>query len=224
MKAATSTRLTQLGAVASPEWGPEREGLCAFCLALVRAKMCYWVASWWFDSSLSDRERLERVQAKAMNVVAGIPKVANREDGLREEQPKRINEVAHRTALEYCLQLKAKGPVHAEVAGSIFPPEDPIHVRLAKEKSLYSIIDVPEEPHDATVPQWTRRVHFNADTPVGLKAWPPDKDKKARAIGHVRWFRGFGYQVWTDGSVVMEPSSGAEALVHPKDGWRVVVL
>ncbi|KAH8607141.1 hypothetical protein ERJ75_001428600 [Trypanosoma vivax] len=43
MKAAANTRLMQLRAVASPEWGPEREKLRAFYLALVQAKMCYGV-------------------------------------------------------------------------------------------------------------------------------------------------------------------------------------
>ncbi|KAG8338859.1 putative retrotransposon hot spot protein [Trypanosoma vivax] len=83
MKAPVNTRLMQLRAVASPEWGPDRKKLRAFCVALVQAKMCYGVASWWFDASLSDRERLERVQARAAHIVAGIPKAANREDALR---------------------------------------------------------------------------------------------------------------------------------------------
>ncbi|KAG8340776.1 hypothetical protein TRVL_08397 [Trypanosoma vivax] len=30
--------------------------------------MCYGVASWWFEASLSDRERLERVQAQASHI------------------------------------------------------------------------------------------------------------------------------------------------------------
>ncbi|KAG8344077.1 hypothetical protein TRVL_05093 [Trypanosoma vivax] len=58
MKAAANTRPLQLRAVASPERGPDMEKLRAFYLALVQAKMCYGVASWWFDTSLSDRERL----------------------------------------------------------------------------------------------------------------------------------------------------------------------
>ncbi|KAH8612743.1 hypothetical protein ERJ75_000855300 [Trypanosoma vivax] len=96
VKAAADTRLMQLRAVASPEWCPEREKLRAFYLALVQAKMCYGVASWWFDTSLSDRERLERVPASAAHIVAGIPKAANREDALREARLKPINEVADR--------------------------------------------------------------------------------------------------------------------------------
>ncbi|KAH8610601.1 hypothetical protein ERJ75_001084500 [Trypanosoma vivax] len=84
MKAAADTRLTQLRAVASPECGPEREKLRAFYLALVQAKMCYAAASWWFEASLLDRERLERVHAQAAHIVAGIPKAANREDALCE--------------------------------------------------------------------------------------------------------------------------------------------
>ncbi|KAH8617826.1 putative Reverse transcriptase (RNA dependent DNA polymerase) [Trypanosoma vivax] len=65
MKAAANTRLLQLRAVASPEWGPDREKLRAFYLALVQAKMCYGVSSWWFYTLLSDREQVERVQTQA---------------------------------------------------------------------------------------------------------------------------------------------------------------
>ncbi|KAH8616858.1 putative Reverse transcriptase (RNA dependent DNA polymerase) [Trypanosoma vivax] len=129
---AVGTRLMQLRAVASPGWGPDREKLRAFCLALFRAKVCYGIAPWWFDASLSDGERLERVLAQAARIVAGIPKAANREDPLREARLKPINEVARRRALEHYPRLKAKGPAHAKVADSIFPPEHPIHVRLAK--------------------------------------------------------------------------------------------
>ncbi|CCD20584.1 hypothetical protein, conserved, partial [Trypanosoma vivax Y486] len=174
VKAAANTRLLQLRAVAPPERDQEREKLRAFCLALVQANMCYGVASWWFDTSLSDRERLERVQAQAAHIVAGIPKAANREDALREARLKPPNEVAHRRALEYYLQLKAKGPVHAKVADSIFPPEPPIHVRLAKVQRLYSTIDSPEKPHEATALQWARCVHFNATMPGALKAGAPE--------------------------------------------------
>ncbi|KAH8612619.1 hypothetical protein ERJ75_000881400 [Trypanosoma vivax] len=224
MKGAPSTRLMQLGAVASPEWGPEREKLRAFCFALVRAKMCYGVASRWFDASLSDRKRLERVRAQAAHVAAGISKAANRVDALREARLKPINEVAHRRALEYYLQLKAKGPVHAKVPDSIFPPEHPIHVRRAKVHQLYSIIDRPEKPHDATVLQWARRIHFNIATPGGLKADAPEKDKKVHTMRGVRRFRDFDYQVWADGAVVLDVLSGAGALVYPKVGRREKVV
>ncbi|KAH8616230.1 hypothetical protein ERJ75_000499900 [Trypanosoma vivax] len=182
--------------------------------------MCYGVASWWFDTSLSDRERLERVQAQAAHIVAGTPKAANREDALREARLKPINEVAHRRALEYYLRLKAKGPVHAKVADSIFPPEHPIHVRLAKVQHLYSIIDSPKNH--------TRRRRccgrgaflFNAATPGGLKADAPEKDKKVHTMRRVQRFSDFDYQVWTDGSVVLDVSSGAGALVCLKEGRR----
>ncbi|KAH8615357.1 hypothetical protein ERJ75_000592300 [Trypanosoma vivax] len=64
------------------------------------------------------------------------------------------------------------------------------------------------------------RVRLNAATPGGLKADAPDKDKEVHTIGRVRRFRDFDYQVWTDVSVVLDVSSGAGALVHPKEGWR----
>ncbi|KAH8605670.1 hypothetical protein ERJ75_000120700 [Trypanosoma vivax] len=121
MKEAANTRPMQLRAVASPEWGPDRERLRVFYLALVQAKMCYGVASWWFDTSLSDRERLERVQAQAAHMVAGISKAANRDDALREARLKPINESAHRRALEHYLRLKAKGPDVREGGGQHLP-------------------------------------------------------------------------------------------------------
>ncbi|CCD19406.1 retrotransposon hot spot protein (RHS), putative, (fragment), partial [Trypanosoma vivax Y486] len=219
MKAAANTRLMQLRAVASPEWGPEGEKLRAFYLALAQAKMCYGVASWWFDALLSDRERLERVQAQAPHIVAGIPKAANREGALCTTRAKPTDEVAHRRALEYYLRLKAKGPVHAKVADSSFPTERQIRIRLAKAQHLYSIIDSPEKPHDATASQLTRRVHFNITTPGDPKADAPRKDK-VHAIRRVQRFRDFDYQVWTDGPVVLDVSSGAGALVCTKEGRR----
>ncbi|KAH8611667.1 hypothetical protein ERJ75_000935200 [Trypanosoma vivax] len=207
MSAAAGSQLTQFSAVASPEWCPDREKLRAFYLVLVQAKMCYGVASWRFDTSLLDRERLERVQAQAAHIVAGIPKAANREDALREARLKPINEVAHRRALEYYLRLKVKGPVHAKVGDSIFPPEHPIHVRLAKVQHLCSIIDSLEKPHDAKVLQLLRRIRFNIATPGGLKADAPEKDKKMHTMRRVQRFSDFDYQVWTDRSVVLDVSS-----------------
>ncbi|KAG8344806.1 reverse transcriptase (RNA-dependent DNA polymerase) [Trypanosoma vivax] len=224
MKAAASTRLMQLRAVASPEWGPDREKLRPFYLALVQAKMCYGVSSWWFDTSLSARERLERVQAQAEHSLAGAPKAANREDALCEARLKPINEVAHRRALEYYPRLKAKGPAHAKVADSIFPSEHPIYIRLANVQHLYSIIDSTEKPHDAKVLQWARRVHFNATALGSLKADAPEKDKKVHTMRRVQRFSDFDYQVWADGSVVLSVSSGAGALVYPKDGRREVAV
>ncbi|KAG8340093.1 hypothetical protein TRVL_09077 [Trypanosoma vivax] len=117
------------------------------------------------------------MQAQAAHMAAGIPKAPNRGDALREARLKPISEVAHRRVLEYYLRLKAEGPAHAKVADSIFPPEHPIHVRLAKAQQLYSTRDDTEKPHDATVLQLARRVHFNTTTPGGLKADAPEKDK-----------------------------------------------
>ncbi|KAH8616768.1 putative Reverse transcriptase (RNA dependent DNA polymerase) [Trypanosoma vivax] len=220
MKAGAHARLMQLRAVASPEWGPDREKLRAFHLALVQARMCYGVASWWFDASLSDGERLERVQAQAAHIVAGIAKVANREGAPREARLRPINEVEHRRALEYCLRLKVKGPAHAKMADSIFPPDHPIHVRLKTVRHLYGTVDGTEKPHDAKRLQWARRVHFNITTPGGLKADESEKNKKVHTMRRVQWFSDFDYQVWADGLVVLDVSSGAGALVHPKDGRR----
>ncbi|CCD18575.1 hypothetical protein, conserved [Trypanosoma vivax Y486] len=179
---AAGTQLTQVRqAIAPPEGGTTRDELRAFCLALVQNKMCYAVASWWFDTSLSDRERLGRVQAQAAHIVAGIPKAFERKDALREARLKTVSGVPHRRVLEYYLRLKAKGPVHTEGTSSIFPPERPIYVRRAMVQHSFSTIDSPERPHNATASQLARRVHFNTTTPGGLKA---DAPKEAQEGAH----------------------------------------
>ncbi|KAH8612867.1 hypothetical protein ERJ75_000842800 [Trypanosoma vivax] len=100
MKAAPNARLLQLKAVASPERETDREKLHPFCLALEQTKRCYGVASWWFDTSLSNRERTERVQTQTDNIGAGVPKPANMEDALREARLRPNNAMAHRRASE----------------------------------------------------------------------------------------------------------------------------
>ncbi|CCD18644.1 hypothetical protein, conserved in T. vivax, (fragment) [Trypanosoma vivax Y486] len=89
---------------------------------------------------------------------------------------------------------------------------------------MHSTIDSPKKPHDATVLQLASRVHFNSTTTGGLNADAPEKDKKVHAMRRVQRFRDFDYQVWTDGSVVLDVSSGAGALVNPKVGRREKVM
>ncbi|KAH8604750.1 hypothetical protein ERJ75_001686500 [Trypanosoma vivax] len=188
VKAAAGTRLMQLRAVASPEWGPEREKLRAFCVALVQAKMCYGVASRWFDTRCRiasgwtgcghRRHAQRRVFPKPQS--GGCPARGAAEADQRGSAPEGVGTLP-------C--LKAKGPTHAKVADSIFPPEHPIHVRLAKAQRLCSTIGGTEKRHDATALQLAMRVRFNAATPGGLKADAPDKDKKVHTIGRVRRFR-----------------------------------
>ncbi|KAH8620277.1 hypothetical protein ERJ75_000086000 [Trypanosoma vivax] len=67
-------------------------------------------------------------------MVAGIPEAANWEGALREARLNAINAPARRRALVYYLRLKVKGPTHAKVEESIFPPEHPIHVSIAMVK------------------------------------------------------------------------------------------
>ncbi|SCU70140.1 RNase H, putative [Trypanosoma equiperdum] len=214
VKAAADTRLMQLRAVVSPEWGPDREKLRAFYLVLVRAKIF----------SLSDRERLERVQAQAAHIMTGIPKAANWEDAMREAQLKSINDVVNRRVLEYYLRLKAKETTHAQLFDSIFQLEHLAHVRLAMVQLLYSTIDCPEKTHDVTVMWLARRFHFNTNEPGGLKADELEKDKKVHTMRRVQLFKDYDYQVWTDGSVVLDVSSGAGALAYTKEGKREKVV
>ncbi|KAH8616598.1 hypothetical protein ERJ75_000456800 [Trypanosoma vivax] len=68
------------------------------------------------------------------------------------------------------------------------------------------------------------RVHFNITTHGGLKADAPEKNKKVHTMRRVQRFSDFDYQVWTDGSVVLDVSSWAGALVYPKEGRREKVV
>ncbi|KAH8612907.1 hypothetical protein ERJ75_000846500 [Trypanosoma vivax] len=117
------------------------------------------------------------------------------EDALREARLQPNNAVAHQSASEYYLRLKGKGPVHAKVAGSVFPIEHRIHGRLAKAQHLHSTIDSPEKDQEATMLRLARRVHFNSPTKTGLKADAPEKDRQVHTTGRVRRFSGFDCQV-----------------------------
>ncbi|KAH8614882.1 hypothetical protein ERJ75_000643600 [Trypanosoma vivax] len=170
MKEAPGTCPLLLRAEAAPERGPDREQLRAFHLASVQKTMCCGVASWWFDASVSDRGRLERVRAQTARVAAGIPKAFDREDALCEARLKPVGGVPHRRALEYCLQLKVEGPARAKVADSIFRNERSNHDRLVKAKDLCSVVGEPEKTHAATALWRARRVRCNIAAPRGLKA------------------------------------------------------
>ncbi|CCD19913.1 reverse transcriptase (RNA-dependent DNA polymerase) [Trypanosoma vivax Y486] len=124
MKAAADTLLMQLRAVASPECGTDREKLRAFYLALGQAKMCYGVASWWFDTSLSDLERLERGQTQAAHIVAGIPKAANRE-GLLRGAAEANKQGGTSESVGILPAIKGKRPSACESVGQHLPARAP---------------------------------------------------------------------------------------------------
>ncbi|CCD20916.1 hypothetical protein, conserved, partial [Trypanosoma vivax Y486] len=88
----------------------------------------------------------------------------------------------------------------------------------------YGTINSTEKPHDATTLRLAMRVYVNATTPGGLEAGAPEKDKKVHTMRWAQWFRDSDYQVWTDGSVVLDVSSGAGALVYTKEGRREKVV
>ncbi|KAG8340985.1 hypothetical protein TRVL_08185 [Trypanosoma vivax] len=120
--------------------------------------------------------------------------------------------------------IKGRRSSTCEGRGQYLPPAHQIHVKVVIAQHVCSTIDGPEKPHDARVLQLARRVHFNITTPGGLKAEAPEKDTKVHTMRRVQRFSDFDYQVWTDGSVVPDVSSGVGALVYPKVGRCEVAL
>ncbi|CCD12738.1 hypothetical protein, unlikely [Trypanosoma congolense IL3000] len=85
---------------------------------------------------------------------------------------------------------------------------------------MHGTIEVPIKPHEATVLQLAERACLNTAVPGGHKTETPEKEERVHTMGRVQRFNGYGYQLWTDGSVTLDVSSGAEALVCPLNGKR----
>ncbi|CCD18435.1 putative Reverse transcriptase (RNA dependent DNA polymerase) [Trypanosoma vivax] len=100
VKAREGACLKQLRAEASAEWGPDMEKLRDFCLAAVQDRICYGVASWWFDASLQDRERLGWARAPGTSGI-GQSKSSRCEDAMVVAGLGLMSEEAHRRSLKY---------------------------------------------------------------------------------------------------------------------------
>ncbi|KAH8609944.1 hypothetical protein ERJ75_001152900 [Trypanosoma vivax] len=224
MKEAPGTCPLLLRAVAAPERGPDREQLRAFHLASVQKKMCYGVASWWFDASVSDRERLERVRAQAARVAAGIPKAFDREDALCEARLKPVSGVPHRRALEYCLQLKVEGRRARKWRTASSGPNARTTPGLRRHSTCAASLVGPKK----RTPR--RRCGgpgaFAATSPrrAASKRTHQKKDRKVHTVWRAQRSSDFDYRVWARRSVEPGVSSGTGALVCPKDGRREKVV
>ncbi|CCD14493.1 hypothetical protein, unlikely [Trypanosoma congolense IL3000] len=110
---------------------------------------------------------------------------------------------------------------YAEAADKVFPPQHAIYSKLEKVRHTCDTIEVSVKPHEATVLQWAKEVYFNTTAPGVLKAETPKEERKVHTMRRVQRFNGYDYQAWKDGPVVLDASSGAEALVCPRTGKKV---
>ncbi|KAH8619203.1 hypothetical protein ERJ75_000186700 [Trypanosoma vivax] len=106
---ASSTRIMKPKAVASPEWGPQRN-LRAFYLALVRGTICYGNTSWRLEASLPHRERTERVAGYLAHTVAGGREAVRKEGAARETQLRPISNAASRAGFGILPSPESAGP------------------------------------------------------------------------------------------------------------------
>ncbi|RNE95641.1 Tcoingi protein, partial [Trypanosoma conorhini] len=214
-------KLLQLRAIASPEWGPSKETLRAFYMALIRARVCYGIAVWWFLASPSSRDALERLQARAAHVIAGVPGNANRHDILKEARLCTIDAYATYKALEFYLQAKVRGGIHAATAERLVPSDHTVRAALKKVEGTYETVDDFHKRHYASTLRLAARPFFNVTPPGGLKADAPEAEKYKHTMVRVNRFRNADYQLWTDGSVKLDNSSGAGAILYNKTGHSV---
>jgi len=77
-------KLAKIRAIGSPEWGPSRETIRAFYLALIQSKLLYGCAAWWSSTSDSDVLGMENLHCRAAHVIAGVPGTANRMDVVKK--------------------------------------------------------------------------------------------------------------------------------------------
>lgn len=139
-------KLAKLRAVASPEFGPSRETLRAFYLALIQAKVLYASGAWWFHPSVSNNKTVEALHTRPAHVIAGVPMSANRTDILKEARLHPLHEVATERALEYYLKATKRGGLGKIYASALFRAGHKINSRLQHVASSYTSIDRFHDP------------------------------------------------------------------------------
>ncbi|KAG8339069.1 hypothetical protein TRVL_10105 [Trypanosoma vivax] len=140
---------------------------------------------------------------------------------------KTVSTMVHKKALrKRLLHMKSGTVEHAKLVKIGSPNESPYPGSMRPQLCFFRTIGSTERTNETTASGLLKRAPFNT-TPCDLKADASDKEKKVRS----RWrlqrfhrFTDFDYQVWADGSVVMDVSSGAGALVYPKEGGREKVV
>ncbi|KAG8339079.1 hypothetical protein TRVL_10094 [Trypanosoma vivax] len=140
---------------------------------------------------------------------------------------KTVSTMVRKKALRKSLLHMKSGTVeHAKLVKIGSPNESPDPGSMRTQLRFFRTIGTTERTNETTVLGLLKRAPFNT-APCGLKADASDKEKKVRS----RWrlqrfhrFTDFDYQVWADGFVVLDVSSGAEALVYPKEGRREKVV
>ncbi|KEG07415.1 Tbingi protein [Trypanosoma grayi] len=119
-------RLMQLAAVSSCSWGPKRDTLRAFYLALVQAKAMYGIEVWYWDASSTSRTTLNAGQYKACKIIAGIPKGSRTEDALLEANSQQLSTMLLAHSLKYMFLYKAQGGAVRNSAKAVYPTEHPV--------------------------------------------------------------------------------------------------
>lgn len=161
--------------MASPELEPSKEIFRAFYIAFIQAKICRGIQTWWFAASPSDKEKIERLHARAAYAITSVPTAAYGYDMLKYIYISRLcavwGPVVFR-AVKYYLGANKR-----------FPLSSPIYNMLGRVSGMYTHTDDLDKPHTMIFFQRARRPHFNLSTPEGLlaDAWVGKKTMVHRA-------------------------------------------
>ncbi|ORC89991.1 uncharacterized protein TM35_000102590 [Trypanosoma theileri] len=131
-------RLLQLAAISSATWGPKRDALRAFYLALVRAQALYGFEVWYWDAAPKSHKLLDTGQNKACRTIVGIPYGCRSADALREARLLPLEMAAMIRSLKYLMRCQTRGESLKESAEQVYHETHPVrefYVRIMKNLS-----------------------------------------------------------------------------------------
>ena len=215
--AAASCRLGQLRAMVGETWGPSKDVVRSFFLALIHSKLTYAATAWWDNASATHQAAIERLHRRGASIITGVGMHADANDLMKEGDLLPIDSTVNIQRLRLYLSPITRGGYMADLARSVYLPDHCIHNFLIPVRGSFSAIDPFEAPHTHRSLLKYRRALFNTSLPGNLCAVSSD-EKLATCERRLERFRNVPFALYTDGAVVLDERSGAAAMLYDQRG------
>ncbi|CAD2220749.1 hypothetical protein AGDE_10074 [Angomonas deanei] len=213
-------RLRKLNRVATRMWGPSKDVMRSFFMALVQSKVLYGAEAWWDITCDSLKKRLEGLQYQGAKIITGVPQGANRQDLLYEARLQDLDEiVVYRQFKQLYKELsKPKGDPtfdHQLVEHLKSKPEiKTVYRQLTKQSTNIEYDGTP------LTTKYLRykpsQLKFNVTPPNNLRADDPQEKKQEACEQRVAQYDKCEHHMYTDGSVSLMKYSAGAAILYQK--------
>ncbi|RHW73180.1 reverse transcriptase [Trypanosoma brucei equiperdum] len=217
-------RLLQIAAISASTWGPRRQVLRAFYLALVQAHTMYGIEVWYWDASERSRDLLAAAQHKASRIIAGIPHGTRKEDSLLEANLLPLKTTTLVCSMKFMLMCESRDGCLRRSAEEVYHSKHPVRALHSRIMLSYPHLHIEprEHPLETSTLRHSCRPIFHTQIKPVCTDDPDDLKREASEKWIERNFARRGkepprrehYELWTDGSVSLGEKSGAGALLY----------